>query len=257
MRLALWFAAAGGIAVFCVRFRQFLYESAYFEVRQVSIQGVSPEVEERMKQQIRFEDLGSNLLYLSTDALREKLLAVPEVGDASIRCIYPERLEITARERYPVAVLAGERSATFDSQGVAVEFLSGEDFLNSLLPIVSADPAPKVVLGERIADERILRAWGLLSLLRQEAPDIAVRISETHVGPDGDVTLFFDGGAEARLGRREPADILPVFEAFWEQMDGLDGIEYAELRFRDQVAFKRRGAALEAKASAKTSEEIH
>lgn len=241
-RRLLWVGAILAVAgVVLVKGREFLYESSYFQIRHIVIDGVGPDATAEIRSRLKTQDEADNLLDTSPRAIRESLLEIPVIRDISVRRHLPDTLEIQARERFPMAVLVGENNYLLDSELVVMGTLEGKDFIDSRLPLITVEAPPPVKLGKRIDDDRVRRAWDIVSELRKKSPEIAMRISETHVDREGDITLQFEGGTEVQLGRRAPAQVLPVLEAFYRHTDGMKNLEYAELEYRDQVAFKRRG----------------
>jgi len=90
----------------------------------------------------------------------------------------------------------------------------------------------------------VARSWAVVSVLRKQSPELAMKVSETHVDAEGNIVLHLDGGTEVRLGQRPADQVLPVLDAFYRKTDGMQQVEYAELEYRNQVAFKRRGVSV-------------
>jgi cell division septal protein FtsQ len=252
-RLTLLLAVGLCAAWVFLRAREFLYESDYFIVRTIEIDGGSPEIQAKIRTALELEDRPLNLLATSLEILRDKTLRIPAVKDVTIRRKLPDTLLVTAEERFPVAILVGEENYLLDTDLVAMGAIEANEFLVSPLPILTADPPPIVELGSRIQDPRIPRSWEILSELQKKSPEIATELSETHIGPDGNVTLHFNGGTEIHLGQRLPSRVLPVLDAFWSETEGLKNIEYAELQYQNQVAFKRRGGMAGTLSTARNS----
>jgi cell division septal protein FtsQ len=242
-RRLLWVGVLVGIGLAAVlvvvRGRSFLLQSTFFAVQWIEIEGVGKNVEAKMRTLLEEEDF-QNLLLLSSRETRLRLLDIPEVREVAVRKQFPDTLLVMAAERRPILILVGEVNHLVDRDFVAMGEIEGEAFLNSPLPLISAEPMPAIVPGRVVADEGLRRAWIVVSELRAKAPDVALRLGETHYDAEGNVTLFFEGGAELRLGQRTPSQVLPVLDAFWRETQGFSGIEYAELGYRNQVAFRRR-----------------
>ena len=168
------------------------------------------------------------------------VLALPEIKEVTVRRRLPDTLMINAIERVPVAILVGEQSFVIDGDLFVIGALSGSEFLESNWPLITLAAPPAVKPGEAVKDARVGRAWEVIRELRRKSPEIAMDLSETHVDEVGDITLVFTGGAEVRLGQRKLSQVLPILEAFWKESGGFDKLEYAELQYRNQVAFKKR-----------------
>lgn len=243
-RRLLWVGVAVGLLAAAVlvvlRGRSFLLQSTFFAVQWIEIEGVGKSVESKIRACLEEEEDFQNLLLLSSRETRETLLKIPELREVSVRKQFPDTLWVTASERRPILILVGEINYLVDRDFVAMGEIEGEEFLNSPLPLISAEPLPGIVVGREVSDAGLRRAWIMVSELRAKAPDVALRLGETHYDAEGNVTLYFEGGAELRLGQRTPSQVLPVLEALWRETQGFSGIEYAELGYRNQVAFRRR-----------------
>lgn len=80
--------------------------------------------------QVFAEDFGRNILLLPTDARRRRMLAIDWVEDAKVARVWPNRIEVTIRERTPVAFVEVTRDARsarlarlalIDAEGVLLE----------------------------------------------------------------------------------------------------------------------------------------
>ena len=241
-RALLWGALGLAVSVWGYdRSRSFLFSSSYFQINHVEIGGVGAEIQTKLLATLDLQKEPRNLLNLNLDYLHSELMEVPEVDMVSLKRQLPDTLLIEASARYPVAVLVGEINTVLDSQMVAIETLEGNAFLASDLPLITATSAPKITLGQPVEDRGLARAWKTFYVLRKQAPKIAAQISETHYDEFNNITLTFQGGAEVRLGRRALSNALPLLETVWEELEGFQKLEYAELRFKNQVAYKEKG----------------
>lgn len=238
MRAAATLLAALAGAWIGGRAQLFLFESPYFQARDIHIEGIEGEAAAALSAQLESIAAENSLFLLSPERLRARLLSAPGLRDIEVRRKFPNRLEITARERHPAAILLASRTALLDLDLHVIAFLEPEEFLNSPLPILTAEPEPVLRLGETVQDGRIAGAWRAVSILQRRAPQIAARLSQTHCDAAGGLTLFFEGGAEVRLGVRPLRETLPVLEALWLAETELRNVEYVDLRNRNQAVLK-------------------
>jgi cell division protein FtsQ len=93
--------------------------------------------------------LGGSLLFLDVDAARARLKAVRWIAEATVRKLYPDRVEITVVEREPFALwqLAG-RISVISRDGTPIAALSEEGFAS--LPLV-VGPGAGLKAGELLS----------------------------------------------------------------------------------------------------------
>jgi cell division protein FtsQ len=143
---------------------------------------------------------GASLLFLDADVARRRLMANPWIADAAVLKLYPDRLQITIRERHAFALWQKSgRLSVIAEDGTVLEPFVERRYLK--LPLVVGRGAARraedfLTIVDRYPDIRsklrasILvaqRRWNLL--LRN---DIEVLLPETDVGPTLDRLVALD-----------------------------------------------------------------
>lgn len=149
-RQKMW-RAAGGVALFFIIMAGLFYgiaaigdllftENPRFRLRHIQVNtiGFWKGRDDLLTQRIGLST-GSNLFALNLRNLRQKLLDIPCIEDASVELNLPDRVCITLTERLPRAALDPARKWVVDEN--AVVMLGAESMGNKLrLPLISAGP---------------------------------------------------------------------------------------------------------------------
>jgi len=141
---------------------------------------------------------GTNILKVPTRAIRDRLLAVPRIAEATVSRRLPSRILVEVVEREGVALLpCQEEYAEVDAQGRPLEL---HRYIGALgLPVISGITVEGVTLGRPLADDRlraVLVAAAALGTAGRQA------VSEIHIGGAGELelTLYTRGGIPVYLG---------------------------------------------------------
>lgn len=165
------------------------------------------------------EDLGRSVFSVPLAERRRKLLAIDWVAEATIARRWPNRLEVTVRERRPVAFViddpatqsAGRATMLIDAEGVLLRWPAQGSFALPVLWGVSA---------AQTAIERRGRVRLMLDLLAQAGPQ-AGRISEIDVRDPRNVIVTLaleDRAVRLWLGRENFAARLKAFGDYYAQI---------------------------------------
>lgn len=126
--------------------------------------------------------------------VRSRILQVdPWIEDAAVRIRWPlDRMEIVIRERTPTHLISLEpedggpnQFVWIDRSGVVVDIVQAPT--PEALPLISGLTAAEIYRGMRIDNPALDDALYLLSRM---SPELRDEISEIHVTPDRQVTLF-------------------------------------------------------------------
>ncbi|HCJ11188.1 MAG TPA: hypothetical protein DHW14_08530 [Clostridiales bacterium] len=163
---------------------------------------------------------GTNIFKVPTADIRERLLALPRVSEATVSRRLPGRLVVEVVEREGVLLLpCQEQFVEVDATGHPVEL---HRFIGALgLPVLTGVRVEGVTLGSRISDERVsLGLWCAAALGVQGR----LAVSEIHVDDRGELTLYTLEGIPVRLG---PATALDAkVEAFMSILPDLPSVEF-------------------------------
>lgn len=187
---------------------------------------------------------GRNIVGLGLDEWQERLLASPWVEHATLRRVLPSTVEVSVRERRPIAIgRIGNGLFLVDANGVVVDEY-GPAYADIDLPIVDGLAAKKGAGGE-VDEARAALAARLLAALA-ERPDMAKRVSQIDVSDSRDAIVMLEG--DTTLLRLGDSDFVERLQQYIDLGDALRervaAIDYVDLRFRERVYVKPvKGAA--------------
>jgi cell division protein FtsQ len=163
---------------------------------------------------------GTNIFKVPTTDIRERLLALPRVSEATVSRRLPGRLVVEVVEREGVLLLpCQEEFVEVDATGHPVEL---HRFIGALgLPVLTGVRIEGVTLGSRISDERVSLGLCCAAALGVQG---RLAVSEIHVDDKGELTLYTLEGIPVYLG---PATALDAkVEAFMSILPDLPSVEF-------------------------------
>ncbi len=211
---------------------------AGFGVERVTISGISRMYEREVLTAAGI-DWRSSVPFLDVAEVREKLLRVPLIAQASVRKVYPNEIVITQVEREPAALWQknGEVSV-IAADGTVIDTMRDDRYAS--LPLV---------VGEG-ANERLAEYLGLI----QAAGNLGERVRAGTYVSGRRWTLKLDG-VDIRLPEADPAAALARLVALQRSERLLDkDIIAVDLRMPDRVVVRltEEAAAARAEAQKKT-----
>jgi cell division septal protein FtsQ len=194
---------------------------------------------------------GRNIIGLDLDEWQQRLLSSPWVEHAMLRRVLPSTVEVTVRERRPIAVgRIGSALYLIDAHGVVVDEY-GPAYADFDLPIVDGLAAPKGRDG--LVDEaRAVLAARVIAALAAH-PELSKRVSQIDVSDPHDAVVMLEGDrALLRVGEE---DFVERLEQYLELGDALRErvaeIDYVDLRFAERLYVRPAKGAAPAPASAR------
>jgi len=141
---------------------------------------------------------GHNIFTVDTQAVAERLTALPTVGEAQVRSELPDRLVVRLVERQPAALWqAGDAHFLVDQSGFVMAINPAEGATRGLPQIVARDgDAPTI--GKQVAPEIVAAT---LTIAR-DASTYGVTVSELDYSPASGLTILTPGGAQATAARQ-------------------------------------------------------
>ncbi len=175
-----------------------------------------------------------NLFRLSLDDARREVEAIPWVQSASLRRVFPNRLQVEVTERKPVAyVNTGAGLKLVDREGVLLEKPSDAAFD---FPVVTgidssmsaADRKARLALFDRFEQE-----------LKSQVGGAGWLVSEVDLSDDGDLKALLVQGRETILvhfGNRDFGERFGTFLALLPQIQSASpNVDSVDLRYRGQA----------------------
>jgi cell division septal protein FtsQ len=220
-------------------FHYFIFRSGYFNLAEVKVEGVSPELEKqvRLLAGVRPEDQ-VNLLSLRTRDVASRIAAYPRIRNVRVTKQYPRTLNIFAQERKPVAIVNAEKMYLIDDEGVVLEHISLKQAKAYGLPFITGVSQYRMKIGRPIGERGVLNCLDFIGALKQANSQLYHALAEVNVNEREELTAYFERGTEVRLGKGSVIEKLPELEAFIQKMGSLAKVQYADFRFNRQIVYK-------------------
>ncbi len=194
---------------------------------------------------------GRNIIGLDLDEWQQRLLSSPWVEDAALRRVLPATVEVTVRERRPIAIgRIGSALYLVDAHGVVVDEY-GPAHADFNLPIVDGLAAPRGRDG--LVDEaRAALAARLIAALGAQ-PDLARRVSQVDVSDPHDAVVMLEGDrALLHVGEEDFVERLQQYLELGDALrERVADIDYVDLRFAERLYVRPAKGAATAPASAR------
>ena len=194
---------------------------------------------------------GRNIIGLDLDEWQQRLLSSPWVEDATLRRVLPSTVEVTVRERRPIAIgRMGSALYLVDAHGVVVDEY-GPAYADFDLPIVDGLAAPKGKDG--LVDEaRAALAARLIAELAAQ-PELSKQVSQIDVGDPHDAVVMLEGDrALLHVGEEDFVERLQQYLELGEALrERVAEIDYVDLRFAERLYVRPAKGAGTAPAAAR------
>jgi cell division protein FtsQ len=178
---------------------------------------------------------GRNLLGLDLTEWQDRLLASPWVEDATLRRVLPGTVEVTIRERRPIAIGRVDQALYLvDAHGVVVDEY-GPAYSDLDLPMVDGLGGRGQARGT-IDEARVLLAGRALASLGAH-PELMGKVSLIDVSRAHDAVVMLEGDtAMLHLGEEQFAERLQQYLDLGDALrERVAEIDYVDLRFRERL----------------------
>ena len=211
------------------------------KVQRVVVEGVNTV---SAKEIVNIAQVSSHALMYAVNLaqVQDRILHHPFIKSVAVYRQLPNKLNIDLVEREPVASINCGQLCYVDNDGMLLP--CGESNKKFDLPLVSGiDGVQNARLGKTVMSKELFEAIEICRTA--EALDTAVHhmISEINMNNGGDIILYAaEAGVPVIIGRGDVARKLLLLENFWMNTVGstdVEGIQYIDLRFEDQVVVKR------------------
>jgi cell division protein FtsQ len=194
---------------------------------------------------------GRNIIGVDLDDWQQRLLSSPWVEKATLRRVLPSTIEVTVRERRPIAIgRIGSALYLIDAHGIVVDEY-GPAYADFDLPIVDGLAAPRGRDG--LVDEaRASLAARLIAALAAQ-PDLARRVSQIDVSDPHDAVVMLEGDrALLHVGEEDFVERLQQYLELGDALrERVAEIDYVDLRFAERLYVRPVKGATPAPASAR------
>ncbi len=184
--------------VICTAIVGVLVYSPIFVLRHVQVDGA---VYLKKEELVRISGIymGEPLFQLETDQVTKRLLQDLRIEEALVRRQLPSTLEITIKERMPVATVACEYGyLDIDRQGKVID--SYRTLKNMPIPMITGVQVRDLYIGDDVKDEMVKK---ILSFLQQLDDASLNQLSEIAItGPDY-LVAYTTNSVQIRLGKLE------------------------------------------------------
>jgi cell division protein FtsQ len=181
---------------------------------------------------------GRNMLLVSLDEWRQKVLTSPWVEDAALRRVLPGTVDVIIAERAPIGIgrIAGGLYLLDEHGGIIDEY--GPHHADFDLPIIDGlAPKARSARDQLVVDEaRAALASRVISSL-QGRPELASRVSQIDVSDARDaVVILKNDTALVRIGDDQFAERLQSYlDLVAALREKVPQIDYVDLRFGERV----------------------
>jgi len=173
--------------------------------------------------------------------VRKDVLSHHFIKDAVVERDLPATLKITITERAPLAIVNGAEILYLDQEGIVLPHSISKQLFD--LPVLTGvSPDVALVPGTMVHNADVQEALAILATSKLVGKELSHMISEVRLRNGGDIVLYgAERGVPVIFGRGNIADKLVRLEAFWNDVvreQGLDKLQYVDLRFDDQVVVR-------------------
>lgn len=206
----------------------------YFALKDITVVGASRAVPEELVAASGLVQ-GQNLFTFSKDEVASRLKANPWLESVEIDRDLPGSIEITVRERNPIAIVKLDALYVMDSKGVVFKRYSGEEGLD--LPVVTGLSKESLASDGENLETRLME---LISVLTNRSGFNITNVSEIKIDADHGLSLFtLDEGVRLDVGMGSFEEKLASFEKILSTRGGvLKGIEAFDLNNHREVIVK-------------------
>lgn len=218
-------------------FNIYVRESGVFNVKAITVTGAGF---------LRVEDIIAqsgvtnehSLVTLSSDEVRQRVLALPHVSECTVERVFPDRLEIAIKERVALAtLLVNNRLFELDRDAIVLRELGAEEPHTG--PFVTVESGLDYVeVGRQISQESLKNALEVWDAFKGTQMARDVTVSEISAGQGNRIGMTCDElNCEIRWARAGVEKQAWKLDVFWQSEKGrLPFREYIDLRFGNDVA---------------------
>jgi cell division protein FtsQ len=174
--------------------------------------------------------------------IEQRVIRNDFVKSAAVHRDVPDRVRITIEERIPVAALTMNGAVYYlDAEGYVLPPTRSQ-FIFDVPVLTGTMPMEEFIAGKQTKNRNALDALNILATAKQVDEDLHGNISEIRLNGGSDMVMYTsDAGIPVIVGRENIGVKLVKFDAFWHSIiarQGVDQLQYIDLRFEDQVVVR-------------------
>ena len=166
--------------------RQWLVTTPYFALREVRVEGASHRSRDHY-QAVAALEKGKNVLALDLGDVRRRLLAEPWVEEAVVVRRLPGRVDVTVREREPLAIVALDEPYLVTATGNVFKTVEADELVDR--PVITGLTTEAVSDAGGRGRELLRRALDLAAEYERGKLAEAMPLEEVHVESSGEMVL--------------------------------------------------------------------
>lgn len=200
-----------------------LYNSPYFPIKQVKIEGDLQRVGSKQLQTIAQKYIRGNIFKADLNGAQEAFQSLPWIQSALVRRRLPDTVEIILEEHVPVA--RWNKSGLVDEQGKIFQAPTDEHF-------------PRFEGNSESAGDMVRH----YHLFQTTLKPLGLKIVELQHTPRSAWSLVLESGLVIRLGRTDEVERLERFVQVWPSVlrQNKERLEYVDMRYKDGFSVRYR-----------------
>jgi len=205
-----------------------------FRLREVAIRGNRVVSEDRIRSLAQLV-VERNIFEADLAEAATRILREPMVKAVRLSRKLPDRIEISIKEREPIALLARERLYGVDRERVLLPSFPPDSMPD--LPIFTSIGRDTTKPGGVLQSVRLKEGIELLDEIRKRDPGLITVISEIHLGSREGLTLYLiNGGMNVKWGRGDFGRKIATLRAALNQIPSTRRFpRVLDMRFEGQV----------------------
>ncbi|MCJ7498536.1 MAG: FtsQ-type POTRA domain-containing protein [candidate division Zixibacteria bacterium] len=216
----------------------FLTNSPWFELKVLNISG-NEDLSKDEVLKLSGVRLKRNIFRINLKDIEKRVEKDQRVKSVEVKRVIPQEIQVRVQEKKPDLLVNLKPSSKLYGLSVDGEIIPLKDSFSYDLPLISGIKSRGVKPYSRIEDADIQTALTFYKIVEKEKPSFLEKISEMNLeDKDNLVVIIVKTGTKIFFGA---GDFQKKFERFiWLNKDLVfDGYKGIDLRFKDQVIFKR------------------
>ncbi len=223
--------------------RHFVYDTDYFKIDKVVVNGASPELEKQAREELDtlLAEGANNLVRQDAGAIQAELAKLPRSLRVKASKIYPRTFQVDFVEREPMMVVNLGDAYLIDRQGVLLSRIHALDASHNGLPVLTGVQASAPREGDRLDEKQVGPVLAAVDFIDANDRALDGRIVEWNINSKAEVTAILRTGAEVRFGTKPPLELMDKLSAAFRTerlRKEFEQATYVDLRMDNQLVIK-------------------